>query len=103
MEQKGVTKATVLPVGEVLFLRSTGNLSTGGTAIDLTDVVHPDNRDMAVRAARAIGLDVAGIDFITPHISKSYREIGGGDLGGETAPAPSLLLSPPPRQTPRRP
>ena len=56
---KGVTtEDTVPPAGEIVFLRATGNLSTGGTAIDLTDVVHPDNREMAVRAAKAIGLDV---------------------------------------------
>src|SRR5262249_3683346 len=71
---------------EVFFLRSTGNLSTGGTAIDLTDVVHPDNRDMAVRAAKAIGLDVAGIDFITPDISRSFREVGGGICEVNAAP-----------------
>ena len=47
------------------YLRSTANLSTGGTAIDVTDVIHPDNRDMAVRAVQAIGLDVGGVDFIT--------------------------------------
>ena len=63
MEAKGVTKDTVLPKDEIFFLRGTGNLSTGGTAIDLTDVVHPDNREMAVRAAKAIGLDVR----VRPH------------------------------------
>ena len=45
--------------------RSTGNLSTGGTATDVTDVVHPDNAEMAVRAVKAIGLDVGGVDFLT--------------------------------------
>src|SRR5690606_15118305 len=44
LESAGHTRDTVLPEGEVFYLRSTGNLSTGGTAIDLTDVVHPDNR-----------------------------------------------------------
>jgi cyanophycin synthetase len=94
MEQKGVTGTTVLPAGEVLFLRSTGNLSTGGTAIDLTDVVHPDNREMAVRAAGAIGLDVAGIDFITPDISHSYREIGGGICEVNAAPGFRMHVAP---------
>ena len=48
LAKAGHTAATVLPDGEVFYLRSTANLSTGGTAIDLTDLVHPDNRDMAV-------------------------------------------------------
>ena len=68
---------TVLADGEVFYLRSTGNLSTGGTAIDMTDEVHPDNREMAMRAAKAIGFDAAGVDFITPDITRSFREIGG--------------------------
>jgi cyanophycin synthetase len=94
MAKKGVTKDTVLPRGELLFLRGTGNLSTGGTAIDLTDVVHPDNRDMAVRAAKAIGLDVCGVDFITPDISQSYRDIGGGICELNAAPGFRMHVAP---------
>jgi cyanophycin synthetase len=60
MEDAGYNEKTVLEKGEIFFLRSTANLSTGGTAIDLTDVVHPDNREMAVRAVRAVGLDIGG-------------------------------------------
>ena len=77
LELLGYTAETVPPDGEIVYLRSTGNLSTGGTSIDLTDVIHPDNADMARRAARAIGLDVAGIDFITLDITASYKEHGG--------------------------
>jgi cyanophycin synthetase len=71
------TPETVPARGEVVYLRSTGNLSTGGTAVDLTDVIHPDNAEMARRSARAVGLDVAGIDFITEDISASYKDSGG--------------------------
>lgn len=94
MEAKGVTRETVLPDGETFFLRGTGNLSTGGTAIDLTDVVHPDNRDMAIRAAKAIGLDVCGVDFITPDISESYREVGGGICEVNAAPGFRMHVAP---------
>jgi cyanophycin synthetase len=94
MAKKNVTKDTVLPRGELLFLRGTGNLSTGGTAIDLTDVVHPDNRDMAVRAAKAIGLDVCGVDFITPDISQSYRDVGGGICELNAAPGFRMHVAP---------
>ena len=73
----GYTSETVPSEGEVVYLRSTGNLSTGGTAIDVTDVIHPDNTSMARRAAGAIRLDVAGVDFITEDITKSYKDAGG--------------------------
>ena len=59
--------------GQVVLLRSTANLSTGGTATDVTDVIHPDNREMAVRAVTAIGLDVGGVDFLCPDITESYK------------------------------
>jgi cyanophycin synthetase len=63
--------------GERVYLRATANISTGGTAVDVTDAVHPDNRAMLERVARVSGLDVVGIDFITPDIARSYREVGG--------------------------
>ena len=69
---------TVLGEGETFALRSNANLSSGGYCVDVTDRIHPDNRDIAIRAAQAVGLDVAGIDFLTPDISQSYREVGGG-------------------------
>jgi cyanophycin synthetase len=84
----------VLPDGETLFLRSTANLSTGGTAIDMTDVVHPDNREMAVRAIRAIGLDVGGVDFLTPDITKSYKEVGGAIVEVNAAPGFRMHVAP---------
>jgi len=90
----GHTPQTVLPDGEVFYLRSTGNLSTGGTASDMTDVVHPDNAEMAARAAQAIGLDVAGIDFITPDISHSYRDVGGAICEVNAAPGFRMHVAP---------
>src|SRR5690606_29777937 len=90
----GKTRDSVLAPGEILYLRSTGNLSTGGTAVDMTDVVHPDNREMAIRAASAIGLDVAGIDFITPDISRSYREVGGAICEVNAAPGFRMHVAP---------
>jgi cyanophycin synthetase len=78
LAQRGYDVSTVPPDGEVVYLRSTSNLSTGGTAIDVTDEIHPDNRDMAIRAIQAIGLDIGGVDFLTDDITRSYREVGGG-------------------------
>jgi len=74
----GYTVDSVPAAGEAVYLRSTANLSTGGTAIDVTDEIHPDNRDMAIRAIQAIGLDIGGVDFLTADITRSYREVGGG-------------------------
>jgi cyanophycin synthetase len=83
---KGYTAASIPPAGEMVFLRSTGNLSTGGTATDVTDIIHPDNAEMAVRAIKAIGLDVGGVDFLTPDITESYRKHGGAICEVNAAP-----------------
>lgn len=90
----GFDADTVLPEGEVFYLRNTANLSTGGTAIDLTDVVHPDNREMAVRAIRAVGLDVGGVDFLTADITESYKEIGGAIVEVNAAPGFRMHIAP---------
>jgi len=94
LDQKGYSLETVPEAGEVVRLRSTGNLSTGGTATDMTDVVHPDNREMAVRAAKAIGLDVAGVDFLTTDVSKSYKETGGAICEVNAAPGFRMHVAP---------
>ena len=77
LDGQGHSVNTVLPENAVAKLRTVANWSQGGTATDLTDFVHPDNADMAVRAALAVGIDVAGVDFITPDISRPYYEVGG--------------------------
>ena len=61
----------------VVKLAATGNMSTGGSAIDRTWEAHEDNVDIAEEAARVVGLDVAGIDFLAPDITKPVREMGG--------------------------
>ncbi len=94
MDRVGHTAESVPAAGEVVFLRSTANLSTGGTATDVTDIIHPDNRDMAVRAVRAIGLDVGGVDFITPNIAESYKEIGGAICEVNAAPGFRMHVAP---------
>ncbi|WP_171233225.1 cyanophycin synthetase [Ruegeria sp. HKCCA4812] len=94
MDAAGVTEETVLPDGEIFYLRSTANLSTGGTAIDLTDVVHPENRDMAERAIMAVGLDVGGVDFLIDDITKSYKDIGGAIVEVNAAPGFRMHVAP---------
>jgi cyanophycin synthetase len=80
--------------GAVVALRATANLSTGGTAIDRTDVIHPDNAAIARRAALTVGLDVAGIDFMAPDITRSVRETGGGIVEINAAPGFRMHLEP---------
>jgi cyanophycin synthetase len=94
MDNAGHTAETVLEDGDIFYLRDTANLSTGGTAIDLTDVVHPDNREMAVRSIMAVGLDIGGVDFLTDDISQSYKEIGGGIVEVNAAPGFRMHVAP---------
>ncbi len=90
----GYTAQTVPPKDEVVYLRLTANLSTGGTARDMTDLVHPDNAEMAVRAIKAIGLDIGGVDFLTPDITQSYKEIGGAICEINAAPGFRMHMAP---------
>jgi len=94
MELKGYDRESVLLEGETLYLRSTANLSTGGTAIDLTDVVHPDNRLMAERAVLAVGLDVGGVDFLTEDVSRSFKDVGGAIVEVNAAPGFRMHVAP---------
>jgi cyanophycin synthetase len=94
LEESNYTPETVLAKDELFYLRSTANLSTGGTAIDMTDVVHPDNKVMAERAIRAVGLDIGGVDFLTSDITRSYKEIGGGIVEVNAAPGFRMHVAP---------
>jgi len=94
MSRENLTAASIPEADRIVYLRSTANLSTGGTATDVTDIIHPDNRDMAVRAIRAIGLDVGGVDFLSTNISESYRSIGGGICEVNAAPGFRMHVAP---------
>jgi len=72
--------------GEVVQLAATGNMSTGGSAIDRTWEAHEDNVDIAEEAARVVGLDIAGIDFLAPDITKPVRETGGAIIEVNASP-----------------
>jgi cyanophycin synthetase len=92
--RQGLTVDSVPADGEAVLLRSTANLSTGGTATDVTDIIHPDNREMAVRAVQAIGLDVGGVDFLCPDIGESYKSVGGGICEINAAPGFRMHVAP---------
>ena len=94
LEGASLTAQSVPDKGQMVLLRSTANLSTGGTATDVTDVIHPDNREMAERAVRAIGLDVGGVDFLCKDITESYRAVGGGICEVNAAPGFRMHVAP---------
>jgi cyanophycin synthetase len=84
--EQGFELADVPPRGMRVFLKRTGNMSTGGISIDRTEEAHPDNVEIAELAAKVVGLDIAGIDFICPDISVPVRETGGGIVEVNAAP-----------------
>ena len=83
---QGFAMTDVPPSGEMVKLALTGNMSTGGISIDRTFEAHPDNIDIAEEAARVVGLDIAGIDFLCPDITQPVRETGGGICEVNAAP-----------------
>lgn len=94
LQEKNLSLDTVLPAGEELWLKPTANLSTGGTATDISDLVHPDNVFMCERIARIIGLDICGIDIMTPDLSQPINEVGGAILEVNAAPGFRMHLAP---------
>lgn len=92
--RSGLTLDAVPALGEIVMLRPTANISTGGSAIDMTDVIHPDNALIACRAAQVVGLDIAGIDFVAPDITRSVRETGGGIIEVNAGPGFRMHLYP---------
>ena len=83
---QGHTLTSVPEQGETVKLALTGNMSTGGISIDRTFEAHPENAEIAEEAARMIGLDIAGIDFICPDITQPVRETGGAICEVNAAP-----------------
>ena len=94
LEEKSLTLASVLKKGEELHLKRTANLSTGGTSTDVTEMVHPYNVFMAERIARIIGLDICGIDIMTPDIRVPLHENGGAVLEVNAGPGFRMHIAP---------
>ena len=90
----GLTLDSTPEPGRIVRLRDTANLSTGGSAIDRTDVIHPVNAMIARRAAAVVGLDIAGIDFLAPDITLPVTETGGGIVEINAAPGFRMHLEP---------
>src|SRR5215213_2389916 len=86
LRKNGLTLKDVPGAGEPVTLRDGINLSTGGVARDVTDEVHPTVRDLCVRAARAVGLDICGVDLVVPDISAPFEQGRGGVIELNASP-----------------
>jgi cyanophycin synthetase len=94
LRKQRCTLDTILREGEICYLRETANLSTGGMSIDRTDEIHPDNIWLAERAAQIVGLDIAGIDIVTPDISLPLQEVNGVVIEVNAAPGFRMHVCP---------
>ena len=94
IDNAGYTLETILSDKETLYLKSTANLSTGGTSVDVTDLMHPENVFIAERISRVIGLDICGIDIMAPNLTQSLKENGGVILEVNAAPGFRMHLAP---------
>ncbi|WKL44767.1 cyanophycin synthetase [Flavobacterium sp. ZE23DGlu08] len=94
LEKLGYTLETIPRIGEIVFLKSTANLSTGGTSVDVTDMMHPENIFLAERISRVIGLDVCGVDIMAENLTQPLKENGGVILEVNAAPGFRMHLAP---------
>ena len=91
---QGYNADSIIPLGERVVLRNNANLSTGGTATDVTDDVHPEVAARAVEAAQMIGLDICGVDVVCQTVHKPLEEQGGGVVEVNAAPGLRMHLMP---------
>lgn len=94
LEKKNYTLETIPQKDEVVYLKSTANLSTGGTSVDVTDMMHPENIFLCERISRVIGLDICGIDIMAENLTQPLKENGGCILEVNAAPGFRMHLAP---------
>jgi cyanophycin synthetase len=94
LEKKGYTLETIPEKGEKIFVKSTANLSTGGTSVDVTDHVHPENIFICERISKIIGLDICGIDIMAKNLTEPLTENGGVVLEVNAAPGFRMHIAP---------
>ncbi|HYC38906.1 MAG TPA: cyanophycin synthetase [Chitinophagaceae bacterium] len=94
LKKRNLELESVLPFGEILFLREAANLSAGGTATDVTDVVHPATAAIAERIARLVGLDICGIDVVAKDITQPLTRDNGAVIEVNASPGLRMHLSP---------
>ncbi|WP_313168044.1 cyanophycin synthetase [Massilia oculi] len=92
--QQGMNADSVPALGQRVVLRNNANLSTGGTATDVTDDVHPEVAERAIAAAHMIGLDICGVDLVADSVLKPMEDVGGGIVEVNAAPGLRMHLAP---------
>ena len=92
--QQGMNADSVPSLGQRVVLRNNANLSTGGTATDVTDDVHPEVAERAIAAAHMIGLDICGVDLVADSVLKPMEDVGGGIVEVNAAPGLRMHLAP---------
>jgi cyanophycin synthetase len=94
LAEQGLSPASVPAAGQKISLRKNANLSTGGSATDVTDSVHPEVAARAIEAARMVGLDVAGIDVVATRIDQPLEVTRGAVVEVNAAPGLRMHLEP---------
>jgi len=94
LEKLNYTTESVPKNGEIVYLKSTANLSTGGTSVDVTDMMHPENVFLCERISRVIGLDICGVDIMAENLTQPLKENGGCILEVNAAPGFRMHLAP---------
>lgn len=94
LEKKGLSLDSTPSENEIIYLKSTANISTGGTSIDVTDLLHPDNIILAERISKIIDLDICGIDIIAPNLTESLYKNSGIILEVNAAPGFRMHIAP---------
>ena len=94
LEKLNYTLETIPKKDEVVYLKSTANLSTGGTSVDVTDMMHPENIFLCERISRVIGLDICGVDIMAENLTQPLKENGGCILEVNAAPGFRMHLAP---------
>ena len=94
LAEDGLSAESIPAKGQRVVLRNNANLSTGGTATDVTDDVHPDFAARAIAAAQMVGLDIAGVDIVCSNVLRPLEEQGGGVVEVNAAPGLRMHLQP---------
>jgi cyanophycin synthetase len=94
LEKKNYSLETIPAKDEIVYLKSTANLSTGGTSVDVTDMMHPENIFLCERISRVIGLDICGVDIMAENLTEPLKQNGGCILEVNAAPGFRMHLAP---------